>query len=74
MTCRSNNPRPSVDIRKHNELPPTTLEYYKYVKLVGKGAFGKVTLGIHKLTGKQVAIKTIEKQFMKDDFSRRKVF
>jgi len=39
-------------IRKHNELPPTTLDYYKYVKLVGKGAFGKVTLGIHKLTGK----------------------
>lgn len=74
MTCRTTYPYPPVDIRKHNELPPTTLEYYKYVKLVGKGAFGKVTLGIHKLTGKQVAIKTIEKQFMKDDFSRRKVF
>jgi serine/threonine protein kinase len=33
-----------------------------------------VTLGIHKLTGKQVAIKTIDKAYMKDDFSRRKVF
>ena len=44
------------------------------MKLVGKGAFGKVTLGIHKLTGKQVAIKTIEKSYMKDDFQRRKVF
>lgn len=63
-----------LDIRKHNELPPTTLDYYKYLKLVGKGAFGKVTLGLHKLTGKQVAIKTIEKSYMKDDFSRRKVF
>lgn len=61
-------------IKKHNELPPTTLDYYKYIKLVGKGAFGKVTLGEHKLTGKQVAIKTIEKAYMKDDFSRRKVF
>ncbi len=61
-------------IRKHNELPPTTLDYYKYVKLVGKGAFGKVTLGVHKLTGKNVAIKTIEKSYMKDDFTRRKVF
>lgn len=39
-------------IKKHNELPPTTLEYYKFVKLIGKGAFGKVTLGVHKLTGK----------------------
>lgn len=29
---------------------------------------------MHILTGKQVAIKTIEKSFMKDDFSKRKVF
>jgi serine/threonine protein kinase len=50
------------------------LEYYKFVKLIGKGAFGKVTLGIHKLTGKSVAIKTIEKSYMKDDFSKKKVF
>lgn len=62
-----------IYIRKNKRLPPTTLDYYKFVKLVGKGAFGKVTLGIHKLTGKQVAIKTIEKSYMKDDFSRKKV-
>ena len=61
-------------IKKNNELPPTTLNFYKFVKLIGKGAFGKVTLGIHKLTGKQVAIKTIEKNYMQDDFSKRKVF
>lgn len=39
-------------IEKNNELPPTTLDFYKFVKLIGKGAFGKVTLGVHKLTGK----------------------
>jgi len=61
-------------IKKNNELPPTTLNFYKFVKLIGKGAFGKVTLGVHKLTGKQVAIKTIEKNYMQDDFSKRKVF
>ncbi len=43
------------------------------MRLIGKGAFGKVTLGIHKLTGKYVAIKTIDKKYMKDDFSRKKV-
>ena len=61
-------------IKKNNELPPTTLNFYKFVKLIGKGAFGKVTLGVNKLTGKQVAIKTIEKNYMQDDFSKRKVF
>jgi serine/threonine protein kinase len=30
-------------------------------------------LGIHKLTGKKVAIKTIDKDYMKDDFSKKKV-
>ena len=61
-------------VKRHGEIPPTTLDYYKFVKLIGKGAFGKVTLGIHKLTGKTVAIKTIDKNYMKDDYSRRKVF
>lgn len=60
-------------IKKNKRLPPTTLDYYKFIKLVGKGAFGKVTLGVHKLTGSEVAIKTIEKSYMKDDFSRKKV-
>ena len=61
-------------IEKNNELPPTTLDYYEFVKWIGKGAFGKVTLGIHKLTGKYVAIKTIDKALIKDDFSKRKIF
>ena len=61
-------------IKKTNELPPTTLEFYKFIKLIGKGEFGKVTLGVHLLTGKHVAIKTIEKSFMNDEFSKRKVF
>ena len=61
-------------IKKNKTIPPTSLEYYKFVKLIGKGAFGKVTFGIHKLTGKQVAIKTIDKSYMKDDFSKKKVF
>ena len=60
--------------KKNGEIPPTTLDYYKFLKLIGKGAFGKVTLGVHKLTGKHVAIKTIEKAYMKDEFSRKKVF
>lgn len=39
-------------IKKHGVMPATSLEFYKFVELIGKGAFGKVTLGIHKLTGR----------------------
>lgn len=72
-------------IKKNKKVPTTTLDFYKFVKvrihfisnslqLIGKGAFGKVTLGIHKLTGKYVAIKAIDKNYMKDEFSKKKVF
>jgi serine/threonine protein kinase len=57
-----------------SKIPSTTVDFYKIVKLIGKGAFGKVTLGVHKLSGKQVAIKMIEKSYIQDAFSRRKVF
>lgn len=56
--------------KKHAALPPTTLDFYKFVEPIGKGAFGKVTLGIHKLTGRYVAIKAIDKTYMQDTYSR----
>ena len=52
----------------------TSIDYYKIGKPLGKGAFGKVYLGIHKLSGLKVAIKTIEKSFIQDERSRKKVF
>lgn len=54
-------------------MPQTTVDFYKFIKLIGKGAFGKVTLGIHKLTQKKVAIKTVDKALMKDEYSKRKL-
>lgn len=49
------------------------MKFYKIGKLLGKGAFGKVNLGIHKLTGKYVAVKSISKQVMTDQISKSKV-
>jgi serine/threonine protein kinase len=60
-------------IKKHGQMPPTSLEFYEYTELIGKGAFGKVTLGIHKLTGRYVAIKAIDKAFLQDNYSKQKV-
>ena len=54
-------------------MPPTSLDFYKFVEMIGKGAFGKVMLGIHKLTGRYVAIKAIDKTYMQDTYSKQKV-
>jgi len=57
----------------NKEAPKTEVKFYKIGKILGRGAFGKVHLGIHKLTGRFVAIKLIHKQLMKDEASKKKV-
>lgn len=59
--------------KRYKLAPETTADLYKVGKVLGKGAFGKVNLAIHKLSGKLVAIKSIEKQIMKDEASKEKV-
>ena len=59
--------------KDHNEAPPTTTEFYRIGRLLGKGAFGKVNLGMHKLTGKMVAIKSIRKDCFTEEDSKKKV-
>jgi serine/threonine protein kinase len=53
--------------------PDTTTDFYKIGKVMGKGAFGKVNLAIHRMSGKFVALKSINKQFMADEVSKQKV-
>lgn len=53
--------------------PQTTLDYYKLIKLLGKGSFGKVHLGKEILTDNFVAIKCIDKIYMKQDYSKMKI-
>ena len=49
------------------EAPETTTEFYRAGKMLGRGAFGKVNLGMHKLTRKLIAIKSINQEYLTDD-------
>ena len=42
----------SKNFEVHGDAPVSNSDFYKISKMIGKGAFGKVVLGIHKLTGK----------------------
>ena len=58
---------------KHKKYPKTKLNFYKYGRLLGKGAFGKVNLSLHVLTGRLVAIKSINKANLKRKSKREKI-
>ena len=47
---------------KNKEYPETTIEYYKIGRSIGHGGFGKVNLSLHILSGRIVAIKSINKK------------
>lgn len=58
---------------KHKEAPVTTTDFYRAGKMLGKGAFGKVSLGMHKLSRKLVAIKSINKEYLSEEKQKNKV-
>lgn len=62
-----------IEFSQTGEALPTSAEFYRIGRLLGKGAFGKVNLGMHKLTGKMVAIKSISKEYLTDEQSKNKV-
>ena len=58
---------------KYKKYPKTKMNFYKYGRLLGKGAFGKVNLSLHVLTGRLVAIKSINKSKLMNEKQRRKI-
>ena len=63
-----------IDYYKANNIyPKTQINFYKYGRLIGKGAFGKVNIGLHVLTGKIVAIKSFNKKKFKNERSKQKI-
>ena len=64
MVCISSLIRKSFQTK--GCAPKTTPEFYRAGKMLGRGAFGKVSLGMHKLSRKLVALKSINKEYMTD--------
>ena len=59
--------------REDGEPPITTTDFYRAGKMLGKGAFGKVSLGMHKLCRKLVAIKSINKEYLSEEKQKNKI-
>jgi len=55
------------------EPPVTTTDFYRIGKMLGRGAFGKVNLAMHKLVRKLVAIKSLNKECLTDEVQKQKL-
>lgn len=62
-----------LHFRQFNQPPPTTSEFYRIGRVLGKGAFGKVNFAMHKLSEQLVAIKSMSKETLQseEDLRRR---
>ncbi len=56
-----------VDQIRQNPEMKTTIDFYKIGRVLGRGGFGKVNLGLHRLTRKLVAIKSIKLKEIDDE-------
>lgn len=59
--------------QQFNKMPKTRVEFYKIGKVLGKGAFGKVNLGLHRLTRKLVAIKSTNRDEIREESTKKKL-
>ena len=53
--------------------PETDISYYRIGKMLGRGAFGKVNLAMHKLVRKLVALKSLNKECLTDEAQKHKL-
>ena len=58
---------------ENKQYPETNLNFYKYGRLIGQGAFGKVNLGLNILTGRVVAIKSFNKLNLTNSDNMKKI-
>ena len=58
----------------NDNYPNSQVSFYKYGRLIGKGAFGKVNLGLHILTGRIVAIKSFNIKKLKNERAKAKIY
>ena len=55
------------------EPPITDISFYRVGKMLGRGAFGKVNLAMHKLVRKLVALKSLNKEVLTNEAQKAKL-
>lgn len=57
----------------NRKYPKSDISFYKIGRIIGRGAFGKVNIGLNILTGRIVAIKSFNKTNITNDNAKNKI-
>lgn len=60
-----------ISFIKKGTAPETEMIFYKIGCLIGKGSFGKVNVGLHKLSRRLVAVKSINLKMQSEEVAKR---
>ena len=58
----------------NGSYPETKIQFYKYGRVIGRGAFGKVNIALHICSGRLVAIKSFNKKKLKSKHANTKIY
>ncbi len=59
--------------KRNRTAPKTQMSFYKIGRVIGKGAYGKVNLAMHKLTNKLLAVKSVNTAYIKKEGAFKKL-
>ena len=58
--------------KDHKKIKPSSREFYRIGRVLGRGAFGKVNLACHKVTEHLVAIKALDKKVLSNEKEQKR--
>ena len=56
--------RVKVGFKRFGKKPKTEVSFYNIGRILGRGAYGKVNLAVHKLSNKLCAVKSVNKKHL----------
>ncbi|MCQ2819024.1 MAG: protein kinase, partial [archaeon] len=59
--------------KANKKYPKSDISFYKIGRIIGRGAFGKVNIGLNILTGRIVAIKSFNKKNIENENAKNKI-
>ena len=59
--------------KRNRTAPATNIDFYKIGRVLGKGAYGKVNLVMHKLTNRLLAVKSVNTVYLKREDGFKKL-